>query len=468
MDWTRAGSRAGRSSPAADSGSRAAASTYRSVADEAWRWVLAQVRWDDGPWIPTTGDGPAAAAPPADRDGMHSGIGGIAHLLAEIRLARAWTPAEARLADAIGDRLQGLIATDVDCTHFDGLVSHLGALGVLGRLDGVGAAVERLIALGDDEGWPQTAMRPPRYRADARINDATLGTAGVLLGAVWAHRLGVTGAVDLAGRAADVLLAERETEPTGTNWLFVPRRFCLEPRRQMPNWSHGLAGIAAALALAGAQLRRADLVEAAVSGAEHLVSLGHRVDSGDESAFAVPHVVPADPDVEETTYSWCHGPTGTSLLFSALDRVGVVGVAGDPPPSWHRRCLRSIRASGLPERLRPGFWDNDGRCCGTAGVAEAFLDSWQQTGDPTDLEFARRLVDALVERLVVDERGARWRFVEHRATDPLLPPGVGWMQGAAGIAAVLFRAARVLEEGRQAVAVSRLDAWWAVPDGAPT
>ena len=34
---------------------------------------------------------------------------------------------------------------------------------------------------------------------------------------------------------------------------------------------------------------------------------------------------------------------------------------------------------------------------------------------------------------------ACWRFIEHRAEEPLLPAGVGWMQGAAGIAAFLFR-----------------------------
>ena len=36
---------------------------------------------------------------------------------------------------------------------------------------------------------------------------------------------------------------------------------------------------------------------------------------------------------------------------------------------------------------------------------------------------------------------AYWRFVEHRNDDPLLPPGVGWMQGVAGIAGFLFEIA---------------------------
>ena len=60
------------------------------------------------------------------------------------------------------------------------------------------------------------------------------------------------------------------------------------------------------------------------------------------------------------------------------------------------------------------------------------------------------LADALVDRAVDDDEHAYWRFIEHRNAEPLLPPGPGWMQGAAGIAAYLFRLARVLEQGRGA------------------
>jgi hypothetical protein len=92
-----------------------------------------------------------------------------------------------------------------------------------------------------------------------------------------------------------------------------------------------------------------------------------------------------------------------------------------------------------------------------------FLDAWQRRGVEDDLAFAQVLGDALIERSVVDGDRACWRFTEHRNADPLLPPGVGWMQGAAGIAAFLLRLARVLREGRTAPAVARLDTWWNVP-----
>jgi hypothetical protein len=436
---------------------------YAHLGEAAWRWVLDQVGWDDdGPWIPVSV--PHEGGPPEDdRDGMHSGIGGLAHVLAEVRLARPWTDEEAALADGIATRIRGRPPTTTAYSYFDGLVSDLGVLSAL-EADGALQAIARLAELATDDGWEQPWLETPPFAPHSRISDATLGTAGNLLGAIWAHRHGTPGAEALATTAADILMAEAEPTAAGTNWPFVPRRFTtdLPPERrgrEMPNWSHGLAGIAAALAVAGRELARPDLVEAARSGAEHLVTLGDTRDGG----FVVPHVIPSQPDLDEVTYTWCHGPAGTSLLFTALEHAGVDQVAGESPAQWQRRCLHSIRTSGIPERLHPGFWDNDGRCCGTAGVGDVFLDAWQRLGVDEDLAFARVLGDALVARAVVDGDRVCWRFTEHRNEDPLLPPGVGWMQGTAGIAAYLLRLARALREGRTTPAVARLDTWWNLP-----
>jgi hypothetical protein len=426
-----------------------------TCAQAAWRWVLDQVRWDDGPWIPEV---VTESEVPRYRDGLHSGIGGLAYVLAEIRLCREWTDEEAALAEAIAERLRGAIPTQTDYTYFDGLVSTIGVLTTLGA-GGAQDAVDRLITLATPDGWPQTSLEPPRFLPGARINDLTLGTAGVLLGAVWAGRTGLARASELADLAAGVLLAEMESEPTGVDWPFVPLRFRTDPATAMPNLSHGLAGIATALALAGAEFDRPDLVRTAALGAEHLVALGET----DGTGFVVPRYVPhGDRDQDRVTHNWCHGGAGTSLLFLALHHAGVDEIAGAEPLTWHRRCLHGVRTSGIPARLRPGFWDNDGRCCGTAGVGDVFLDSWHRGGDPDDLRFALDLAEVLVDRAVHDGPHAYWRFTEHRADDPLLPPGVGWNQGAAGIAAFLFHADRVLRHPDPAPS-PRLDTWWAVP-----
>ena len=414
---------------------------YRELAEASWAWVLAQVRWDDdGPWIPlSVGD----REPAWDRDGFHSGIGGLAHLLAELRLTRELTETERDLAGAIAERLRRRIEHTEDISFFDGLVSTVGVLIALGE-PGADRAIARLAELARPDGWRQTTPLN-NLSPDAPLLDLTLGAAGVLLGATWAARHAVPGAEALGHRAASVLLSEREPTSTGCNWRFAPARQAPD-YPQMPNFSHGLAGISTALALAGH-------VEEARQGAEHLVSLGRR--EGD--AFVLPRRIPAAPDQDELTHNWCHGGAGTSLAFAAYEHAGITDIAGDSPTTWRRRSLRGIQDAGVPERRYPGFWDNDGRCCGTAGVADVFLDLWQSSGEQSDLDYVLSLTDTLVQRA---DGHPYWRFTEHTAAEPLLPAGVGWMQGATGIAAYLFRVARVLEQGRSAPAAARMDNWW--------
>ena len=431
--------------------------SYRALAESSWAWVLSQVRRDDGDvWLP---EHPAQTEPGDYPYGMHSGVGGLAHAMSEIRLTRDLTAEETALGGEIAGTLVRRIPDTTEYDYFDGLVSTLGALIALDA-PGADLAVARLRALATPDGWQTSWLAPPRAVPEGRCNDATLGTASVLLGALWALRYDVPGAAELLDHAVDVVMAERVEVPTGLDWPFIPERFVLEPRGQMPNWSHGLAGVAAALAAAGVGLGRPDLVEAARFGADHLVTLADTSEGG----LRVPHVIPDHEDVDTYTYNWCHGPAGTSLLFAALERAGVPAVAGRTPYDWERACQHSLQTSGIPERRHPGFWDNDGRCCGTAGVGDVVLNVWQRHGHDDDLAFAVKLADAIVDRAVRDGDHSYWRFVEHRNDDPLLPPGVGWMQGAAGIAAYLFRLARVLEQGRDARAVARMDTWWALPE----
>lgn len=115
------------------------------------------------------------------------------------------------------------VASATAYTYFDGLVSDIGVLSAL-ESEGTDLAVARLAELATDDGWEQP-----------------------FLAAVWARRHGTPGAEALAHRTADILLSEGEATEAGTNWPFVPRRFTtdLPPERrdrQMPNWSHGLAG----------------------------------------------------------------------------------------------------------------------------------------------------------------------------------------------------------------------------------
>ena len=109
-----------------------------------------------------------------------------------------------------------------------------------------------------------------------------------------------------------------------------------------------------------------------------------------------------------------------------------------------RRAARADRTSGIPARREPGFWDNVSRCCGSAGVAEFFLDLHRLEAQPDDLAFAVTLVDDVLRRAVIDAAGMRWSNYEYRAEEPNLPPETTYLQGAPGIGSTLLRLHRHL------------------------
>jgi Lanthionine synthetase C-like protein len=438
-----------------------AAGDYRELGEAAWAWVARQVQDDAGPWLPAqvTGAGPPAAPGP-DRDSLYEGIAGLAPVLAEIRQHRPLTDAEQSLAAGIVTRLLAMVPARTEPSLYVGLAGDVTALKLLapGREQ---AALDRLAELATPQGWNTTLELEPG--SVAPVTDLIQGTAGVVLVAVWAGGPAARGIAETGGQA--LLRAADQTED-GLDWRMMPGY-----RSSTPNYSHGTAGVATALAVAGAALGRADFVAAAERGAAHLLGVG----TLDENGFIVPHTLPySTRDVDPVTYNWCHGPAGTSQLFPALAAAGVSQVAGRPVTWLRQRCLDAILASGVPRRLRPGFWDNDGRCCGTAGVGDILLDSAQDCAAQDEvraarlLQAARTMAGALAERAIRDQAirdqaGAYWRFTEHRQDPPLLPPGTAWMQGAAGIAAFLLRMARVAEHGLTAPVVDRPDQWWAVP-----
>jgi lantibiotic modifying enzyme len=347
----------------------------------------------------------------------------------------------------------------VDPTLYFGLAGDVTALRLVGGPEDVAVPLALLGERVTPVGWPA----PLEPGGDPEpMTDVVLGSAGITMAALWAGG-DTSEAVVAAG--AQAMIDTADERPTGLEWPMQVGKPVAE-RSRMPNYSHGTAGVAAALAVAGEQLGRTDLVAAAVRGAEHLVAIADL--SGD--GCLVPTLDPQrDQDVEPVTFTWCHGPAGTSHLFTALAHAGVETVRDVPVVDWRRRCLHSVMTSGIPQRLRPGFWDNDGRCCGTAGVADVILDAAQAADDPDEaaryLAFARVLGDALLERAVRDHEGSVcWRFTEHRKDPSLLDPGVGWMQGAIGIGALLLRLARVLDDGLDAPVADRPDSWWSVPE----
>jgi hypothetical protein len=204
------------------------ATRYRETGEAAWSWVLAQVRDDDGPWLPedVPVDGAPPAAPDDDRDSAYSGIAGLAPVLTEIARYRALTGTERTLADGIVARLTATAPERTEACWADGLAGHVLALRQLAP-GTERVALRRLAELATPDGWPSTSD----LETSEPITDLIMGTAGVVLAAAWAGGPDATALLTTGGTA---LLGAAERTEGGLDWRLHPGY-----PASTPNFAHG-------------------------------------------------------------------------------------------------------------------------------------------------------------------------------------------------------------------------------------
>jgi hypothetical protein len=277
------------------------------------------------------------------------------------------------------------------------------------------------------------------------------GNAGIALGAL------AVGDPELALMAVTPFLSTAEPTRHGVQWETRQGRVA-----RQHHVSHGTLGVVAALAAVGRATDRTDLLELALAGADDVVSR----DEAGPDGFLVPHSDPPDrPElIDRYNFGWCQGPAGDAQVFRLLQRE-----FGEPRfARLVDRCWYTVTHCGLPRRLRPGFWDNNGHCCGTAGVLALACDLLAadapgagsavdipaagsavdmpgagSADDGAGVDFADVLVADLADRATRDAAGCRWSNVEHRVTPSILEPRTGWAMGSAGIVRELLRYARI-------------------------
>jgi lantibiotic modifying enzyme len=389
-----------------------------AAAEDAARWVRAsQIRTAAGLTWPADPANPASA-----NVALYSGSPGVILFLLELHHATG----NAQYLDDARAGADSLVA-ELQAQKQAGLYTGIAGIGfVLGEVhratgdrkyqDGERAVVrlltERALESGAGVQWSD-------------VTDIIGGSAGTGLFLLKAGKeLKDPAAVRLAVRAADRLIELGVAEQGGLRWSMDPKF----PRR-MPNFSHGTAGIAYFLARTYEETKDKKYLDAALAGARYLQAIART--EGD--ICLISH---NQPDGLDLFYlGWCHGPVGTARLWFQLARV-----TGDKTwLTWLDRSANALIKSGIPEQRTAGFWNNVSQCCGSAGVAQFFLDLHTVKKDPTYLAFARRMSNDLLARGTRDEKGLRWVQAEHRVRPELLVAQTGYMQGAAGIGMWLLR-----------------------------
>ncbi len=284
------------------------------------------------------------------------------------------------------------------------------------------------------------------------LTEMVWGTAGIgcLMLTLGADYLGPAG-VDLAVRAGDWLLGQAEPAPAGIRWSLGRAYEAERPddQRRFPNFAHGAAGIGFFLARLAQVTGERRFLAGSLAATEWIMTT---VRTGQDTCAAFHH----DPGGTELfTLGWCHGPPGLGWLFRQLELTTGSGSWR----TWLRRAARADLISGIPARREPGFWDNVARCCGSAGVAEFFLDLHRLEGQPEDLAFAVTLADDILDRAITDGNGMRWSNYEFRSPEPDLPPETTYLQGAPGIGSTLLRLHRHLAGDPWTVGWPHAPAW---------
>ncbi|MEV0731952.1 type 2 lanthipeptide synthetase LanM family protein [Polymorphospora sp. NPDC050346] len=347
-----------------------------------------------------------------------SGLCGIAVFLGQLGeqtgLSRFRTSAEA-IARMLGEHVDAVLGwSDADReavgigAGLTGLGGYLHTLTHLGALWGSGpllAQAHRLV--------PEVTRRV----AGDRDLDVITGTAGAALALRALHTVDPTDQTLAALAAAgERLLTTATTDDRGLTWHPV-----LETRAPLLGFSHGVSGIALALA----EIARVTGERRFLDAAEKAVRYEHR--QYDAAAGNWPDHRSISPEGSFMN-TWCHGAAGIGLARTEmLGHVDIPEVRVDLD-----RAVATVRRDLLHDGRLTGI-GNDCLCHGDLGLVETLLSAGAVTGDDTLSGLARRIARAVAETVLAGEELCG------------VPQGLhvpGLLMGTAGIGYGLLRAAR--------------------------
>ncbi len=262
-------------------------------------------------------------------------------------------------------------------------------------------------------------------------NDLLYGDAGtVLFLAYMGHQTGNQNALDLARRGADSLLLQAQTAAAGSYWLF--RR---DKDFNLPNFSHGTAGIAYVLETMAQLTGERRYADAALASVSYLNSIA--IFENDE--VRIPYGWPLESWANQFAFGWAHGLAGTALLYERVSQGSREDVATEILASI-KQTLVSI---DLPATPRSPFSEAsmplDMRF-GRASVLRLIADWNAEDSLPAEgLELQNAIWQQLRDAAIRDDDGVHWEVVPPAFMGDGPAAYSGYLHGAAGIGLALLR-----------------------------
>jgi lantibiotic modifying enzyme len=265
-----------------------------------------------------------------------------------------------------------------------------------------------------------------------KSNDILTGNAGIGLAMLYAAREFRDPDFSRAARGAGSALVEAaEKMIVGVRWHRSTDR-----KWDLPNFSHGTAGIAYFIATLGTETNDRELLAIAENGAAYLENIAGK----NNGLFLIPYGVPNDGFSTKFDIGWAHGPAGTGRLFYRLWKI----TKKDKYRKLAHANAQSILAAGIPIRssdknvwgAKPFKLD---RRFGLSGSVAFLLDLYGELGNSQYLGRARQTVNHMLRAGYMTRTGLSWKLEPYRFQCPNFKCSggkmtyTGYLHGTSGI-----------------------------------
>jgi lantibiotic modifying enzyme len=185
------------------------------------------------------------------------------------------------------------------------------------------------------ESW--SVLKDNKRHWSEQFNDLIFGDAGTILflahyGKAYDHKI----AKEMSGQGGHFLISQSIKSKEGNYWLF--RR---DKKFNLPNFSHGTAGVSYVLATVGELLEDKALIKGAESGFKYLRSIAEI----NNKRVRIPYGWGADSWAGLYDYGWAHGLSGVAAF---LKRMQQTNIDKDYATKYLSMVKSSLLESNLP------------------------------------------------------------------------------------------------------------------------
>ncbi|GLX79440.1 hypothetical protein tinsulaeT_27800 [Thalassotalea insulae] len=288
-------------------------------------------------------------------------------------------------------------------------------------------ALEKIVALLVN--WSQVKGKQ-RHWSD-KFNDLLYGDTGTILFlSDYANQYNAPQAQKMAQQGAYFLLSQVQKTEQGGYWFF--RR---DKAFNLPNFSHGTAGVVYTLATVGKQSRDKTIINGAIAGVNYLTSIAEI----EQETIRFPYGWGSENWQGLYQFGWAHGLSGVALTLQQVKQSGIEVKQSEHLLKLIKHTLLNINVAG---KVKVPFSEPstplDFRF-GRAGVL-SLVSHWsrESAGDKKLIKIRDELWATIARAAIQDDKSAYWLVDAPAFMGGGKAKYTGLLHGAAGVGMTLL------------------------------